>query len=144
MTQKPPIGSHDIGFVLGCTLCQMNKAIQRGWFCGECFTAQEEARANWQRQAENAADARTLALGERDVLKHDNKLMEATIREQKDVNDRLAFELGGLKWEVTHTRELLRHIVAVAYKSRLSNELELTLSSVNNYLAGVPTSERDS
>ena len=53
-------------------------------------------------------------------------------------------EVAGLRWEIGHCRELLRHIVAVAYKGTLSNEMELALSSVNNYLAGVPQTEVES
>ena len=131
----------------------------------------------WQMQAEKAADACTLALGERDVARHFaeeavekyNKLLvekrvlrcafcnfeypEGTPPTQHEALTQhirecqahpYRMELAGLRWEVSHCRELLRHIVAVAYKGRLSNEMELVLSSVNNYLAGLPQSENES
>lgn len=110
-----------------------------GRFCAEC-KQRPAILAFLRRKLDEARADSELAIKRQD----DYALMEVTIREQKELNDRLAFEIGGLKWEISHCRELLRHIVAIAYHGRLSNEMELALSSVNNYLDGVPQTEEES
>lgn len=61
-------------------------------------------------------------------------LMEATIREQKNVNDDLAFRLGGTQWELDKVRGILRRY----WRSVSASEDEAVAQEVVAYLASIP------
>ena len=126
----------DLGLVFGCALCQQNKQVRRSWFCDECFTEQEEERANWQAQAERAADARSLAAGERNS-------MQATITEQKAMNDDLAFRTGTFMAERDQARRFAE-VAAQKYNDLLAEKRVLRCAFCNfEYPEGTPPTQHE-
>lgn len=67
-------------------------------------------------------------------------MMESTIREQRTLNDQLAFDLGGLKWEVNFLRSLIRRV----WGSASPHEDESISRDIVKYLAGIPATEKES
>lgn len=67
-------------------------------------------------------------------------MMEITLREQRELNNQLAFDLGGLKWEVNFLRSLIRRV----WSSPSPHEDESVSRDIVRYLAGIPRTEEES